>query len=71
MIPFQQLQMPGSQAPKFAKTHGWASWLAWVVALTVWTGVGIPLLQKWRQSKSRVHSVEKNVEKSISVHRPY
>uniref|UniRef100_A0A8H7N302 Major facilitator superfamily (MFS) profile domain-containing protein n=1 Tax=Bionectria ochroleuca TaxID=29856 RepID=A0A8H7N302_BIOOC len=65
VIPFQQLQMPSSQAPQFVATHGWGSALSWVVALTVWTGVGIPLLQRWRQSKSKVSSVEENVEESI------
>lgn len=64
VIPFQQLQMPSSQAPQFVATHGWGSALSWVVALTVWTGVGIPLLQRWRQSKTKVSSVEENVEES-------
>ncbi|KAI9162656.1 major facilitator superfamily transporter [Paramyrothecium foliicola] len=44
VIPFQQLQMPSSQAPAFEKTHGWQSSLAWVIALTLWTGVGLPLV---------------------------
>lgn len=47
VIPFQQLQFPSSEAPDYSATHGWASALAFVVALTVWTGVGIPLLQVW------------------------
>ncbi|OLN81967.1 Pantothenate transporter liz1-like protein 13 [Colletotrichum chlorophyti] len=54
VIPFQQLQMPSGQAPAFAKTHGWKSALAFVVALTLWTGVGLPLLQKWRESRVKV-----------------
>lgn len=51
VIPFQQLQFPSSEAPEFSKTHGWASALVFVVALTVWTGVGLPLLQKWREGQ--------------------
>lgn len=53
VIPFQQLQFPSSEAPAYSKTHGWASALAFVVALTLWTGVGIPVLQAWREGKSR------------------
>lgn len=41
VIPFQQLQFPSSQAPEFKETHGWPSGLAFVVALTLFTGVGI------------------------------
>lgn len=52
-IPFQQYQMPSGQAPEFAKTHGWPSALAWVVALTLWTGVAIPLMQKRAERKER------------------
>ncbi|KAL1864996.1 hypothetical protein Daus18300_007343 [Diaporthe australafricana] len=51
VIPFQQLQMPSGQAPAFAKTNGWKSALAFVVVLTLWTGVGLPMLQTWRESK--------------------
>ncbi|KAH9886364.1 major facilitator superfamily transporter [Xylariomycetidae sp. FL2044] len=46
LIPFQQLQFPSSQAPAFRATHAWPSALAFVVALTVWTGFGIPIIQK-------------------------
>lgn len=53
VIPFQQLQFPSSDAPQYAATHGWVSALVFVVALTLWTGVGIPLLQTWREGKSR------------------
>lgn len=52
IIPFQQLQFPSSEAPEYSKTHGYASALAFVVALTLWTGVAIPLLQRWQQGKS-------------------
>ncbi|KAH7139485.1 major facilitator superfamily domain-containing protein [Dendryphion nanum] len=55
VIPFQQLQMPSGQAPRFVKTHGWPSALAFVVALTLFTGVGLPILQRWREG-----SVKKN-----------
>lgn len=51
VIPFQQLQFPSSEAPAYARTHGYASALAFVVALTLWTGVGIPLLQRWQEGK--------------------
>ncbi|KAH7128908.1 major facilitator superfamily transporter [Dactylonectria macrodidyma] len=56
VIPFQQLQLPSGQAPEFKETHGWPSALAWVVALTLWTGIGIPFLQKWREGKTKVVS---------------
>ncbi|KAM0330762.1 hypothetical protein ACHAQA_003716 [Verticillium albo-atrum] len=49
-IPFQQLQMPSGKAPEFAETHGWPSALSWVIALTLWTGVLVPLYQ-WRQAR--------------------
>ena len=52
VIPFQQVQLASGQAPAFRKTHGWGSALAWVVALTLWTGIGLPLLQKWREKKA-------------------
>ena len=62
-IPFQQLQLPSGQAPDFSETHGWGSALAFVVALTLWTGVGIDLTQKpfenkVPQERSDVESVE-------------
>lgn len=53
VIPFQQLQFPSSQAPEFSETHGWASALVFVVALTLWTGVGLPMVQKWRECQVR------------------
>ncbi|ROW16352.1 hypothetical protein VPNG_02740 [Cytospora leucostoma] len=58
VIPFQQLQFPSSQAPEFAKTHGWPSALAFVVVLTLWTGIGLPLLQRWREGKAKCHAEE-------------
>lgn len=45
VIPFQQFQLPSSEAPQFKKTHGWPSALAFVVALTLWTGFGVELVQ--------------------------
>ncbi|KAL6411681.1 putative major facilitator superfamily transporter [Ilyonectria robusta] len=62
VIPFQQLQLPSGQAPEFKQTHGWPSALAWVVALTLWTGIGIPFLQKWRDGKTKVVSSEDVLE---------
>lgn len=52
VIPFQQRQFPSSGAPGYAATHGYASALAFVVALTLWTGVTIPLLERWQREKS-------------------
>jgi ACS family pantothenate transporter-like MFS transporter len=46
VIPFQQDQFPSSQAPAYAKTHGYGSVLALVVALTLWTGFGIGFIEK-------------------------
>lgn len=51
VIPFQQLQFPSSEAPDYSRTHGWGSALAFVLALTLWTGAGLPLLQRWKGSK--------------------
>lgn len=57
-IPFQQFQMPSGQAPEFAETHGWPSALAMVVALTLWTGVAIPLMQRWGERREKRSSGE-------------
>ncbi|KAJ5530511.1 hypothetical protein N7527_003904 [Penicillium freii] len=46
VIPFQQLQFPSGQAPTFTKTHGWVSGLCFVLALTLWTGFGIDLVER-------------------------
>lgn len=56
VIPFQQLQFPSSKAPDFSETHGWGSGLAFVVALTLWTGAGLPLLQRWGEGKELMRS---------------
>lgn len=53
VIPLQQLQFPSSQAPKFAKTHGWVTGLCFVVILTLWTGFGIDLVEWLATRKSR------------------
>jgi ACS family pantothenate transporter-like MFS transporter len=58
VIPFQQLQLPSGQAPQFKQTHGWPSALAFVVGLTLWTGFGIPLMQKWKGSGKKTASAE-------------
>jgi ACS family pantothenate transporter-like MFS transporter len=46
VIPFQQDQFLSSRAPTYAKTHGYGSALAFVVALTLWTGFGIGFIEK-------------------------
>jgi ACS family pantothenate transporter-like MFS transporter len=51
VIPFQQLQLPSGQAPEFKQTHGWPSALAFVIALTLWTGAGIPLMERFYGTK--------------------
>ncbi|KAH8892111.1 MFS general substrate transporter [Thozetella sp. PMI_491] len=58
--PFQQYQFPSSEAPKFTQTHGWPSALAMVVALTLWTGFGIPWLQKRDEKRVKVNDEEEN-----------
>ncbi|ORY66564.1 major facilitator superfamily transporter [Pseudomassariella vexata] len=62
VIPFQQLQFPSSQAPHFAETHGWASALVFVVALTLWTGFGIPFCQKKFMKQVRTDEYESEAE---------
>lgn len=57
-IPFQQIQFASSQAPHFKETHGWGSGLAMVIGLTLWTGIGIPLLQKYGEARSKVTDEE-------------
>lgn len=66
VIPFQQLQFPSSEAPQFKETHGWGSGLGMVVALTLWTGVGLPLLQTWGQKRTEV--VSRTHEDDIEEH---
>jgi MFS transporter, ACS family, pantothenate transporter len=56
-IPFQQLQWPSSLAPAYRETHGWASALVFVVALTLWTGFGISFVQKWAQKREETEKV--------------
>lgn len=63
VIPFQQYQLPSGQAPQFKKTHGWGSALAFVIALTLWTGFGIDLVRKWFE---RSKSVERDVQTADS-----
>ncbi|KAJ5362363.1 Major facilitator superfamily domain general substrate transporter [Penicillium brevicompactum] len=46
VIPFQQLQFPSGQAPRFTQTHGWVSGLCFVIALTLWTGFGIDIVER-------------------------
>ncbi|PSN70254.1 MFS general substrate transporter [Corynespora cassiicola Philippines] len=63
VIPFQQLQLPSGKAPEFEETHGWASALAFVVALTVFTGAVLPILQRWREGKAKhVNSDDEAIE---------
>lgn len=65
VIPFQQLQFPTSQAPAFKSTHGWPSALAFVVALTVWCSVCIPLMQKY--FSKRVQTDEYESEREVEA----
>ncbi|KAF4442662.1 major facilitator superfamily transporter, partial [Fusarium albosuccineum] len=55
------VQRASGEAPEFKKTHGWGSALAWVVALTLWTGVGLPLVQRWREKEVVVTTREDDV----------
>lgn len=45
--PFQQYVFPSSEAPNYQKTNGFSYALAFTVLLTIWTGVGIPLTERW------------------------
>lgn len=54
-IPFQQIQLASSQTPHFKETHGWGSGLATVIGLTLWTGIGIPLLQTYVESRAKMN----------------
>ncbi|CAI7620837.1 unnamed protein product [Penicillium discolor] len=50
------LQFPSGQAPTFTKTHGWVSGLCFVLALTLWTGFGIDIVERvfTRKRKERL-----------------
>jgi MFS transporter, ACS family, pantothenate transporter len=61
-IPFQQLQFPSSQAPAFRQTHGWPSALAFVVLLTIWTGVLIPIVQKFMMKRVQTDEIQSEAE---------
>lgn len=67
VIPFQQLQFPSSQAPKFTKTHGWVSGLCFVIALTLWTGFGIGIMEKiaLHREKSEEPSDDESVNEGV------
>lgn len=59
VIHFQQYQLPSGQAPQFKQTHEWGSALAFVIALTLWTGFGIDLAKKWfEKRRSKVEDVQ-------------
>lgn len=61
VIPFQQLQFPSSEAPHFTKTHGWPSALAFVIALTLWTGIGLPLVQRHFQRREASQNCDEEI----------
>ena len=57
-IPFQQYQMPSGDAPEFSQTNGWPSALAWVIALTLWTGLAIPWMHRRGDKKASARAEE-------------
>ncbi|KAK8118309.1 Pantothenate transporter liz1 [Apiospora kogelbergensis] len=67
VIPFQQLQFPSSQAPHFRATHGWGRALAFVIALTLWTGLGIPLVQELHSRKTQTDECQLAAEVGTSL----
>lgn len=42
----QQFMFPTSEAPRFKRTHGYAFGIAWVVAMIVWCGMLLPLVER-------------------------
>ncbi|KAI2929243.1 hypothetical protein CBS147321_10841 [Aspergillus niger] len=42
----QQFMFPTSDAPRFQRTHGYAFGIGWVVAMIVWCGVLLPLVER-------------------------
>jgi MFS transporter, ACS family, pantothenate transporter len=62
VIPFQQLQFPSSQAPEFKQTHGWPSALAFVIALTLWTGFGIDAMKNISDRRERKRQASQRVD---------
>lgn len=50
--PYQQYVFPSSEAPYYRQTNGFSYALAFTVLLTFWTGVGLPLLETWKNDKN-------------------
>ncbi|KAJ0413156.1 major facilitator superfamily domain-containing protein [Aspergillus carlsbadensis] len=42
----QQFMFPTSEAPRFERTHGYASGIGWVVVMIVWCGLLLPLVER-------------------------
>lgn len=49
--PYQQYVFPSSEAPYYRRTNGFSFALAFSVLLTFWTGIGLPLMERWRYKK--------------------
>jgi ACS family pantothenate transporter-like MFS transporter len=57
VTPFQQYQFASSEAPHYAKAHGWPSALAFVVALTLWSSFGIDGVRKVFERRAKRGSI--------------
>lgn len=65
VIPLQQLQFPSSEAPRFSQTHGWVTGLCFVILLTLWTGVGIEVVERLAGKKSQLGKRTDNGEIAV------
>lgn len=55
---------PTSQAPTFKKTHAYAFGAAWLVVMTVWIALGLPLVARRakRREEARVKAQQEETK---------
>ncbi|SCW03845.1 LAFE_0H00276g1_1 [Lachancea fermentati] len=59
--PFQQYVFPSSEAPFYNSTNGFSYALGFTVLLTIWTGVGLPLIEA-RFTKKLTESTSSEID---------
>ncbi|RDW77002.1 putative major facilitator superfamily permease-3 [Coleophoma cylindrospora] len=67
VTPFQLHLFPSSQAPAYAKTHGYGAALAFVVCLTLWCSAGLWYVQKVVAKRELIRAGESDDEANTSV----
>ncbi|QPG73272.1 hypothetical protein FOA43_000580 [Brettanomyces nanus] len=61
--PYQQHVFPSSEAPQYSTTHGFYYAIAFTACLLVWTGIGIPLLERHFKRRDQIQFDRNNSEK--------